>query len=188
MVGNDFHDFIDAAADENVIAVAFFHEAFFFPCIDEGEEGIVEAVDVRNDDGRTFPFSVNAQVAYGIGEFFQRARASGKGDEGMAGSYHDFLSFDHVGDFDELCDAAVCLFLQDEDFGNDADDFAACCHGCVSDDAHEADSAAAVCDGATALGNGFSEFSGKGCIGEFGSEVRAAVYDDIFQFHNEFLS
>ena len=110
------------------------------------------------------------------------------GPPGRAGSYHDFLSFDHVGDFDELCDAAVCLFLQDEDFGNDADDFAACCHGCVSDDAHEADSAAAVCDGAAALGNGFSEFSGKGCIGEFGSEVRAAVYDDIFQFHNEFLS
>jgi len=54
VVGNDFHDFIDAATDENVIAVAFFHEAFFFPCIDEGEEGIVEAVDVRNDDGRTF--------------------------------------------------------------------------------------------------------------------------------------
>ena len=97
-------------------------QAFVDAVVEEAEELVVEAVDVEQEDGLLV--EIEGVPGEDFEEFFEGAEASGERNEGIGALTHESFAGVHgVGDV-QLGDALVSDFQIDQNFGNDADDFA----------------------------------------------------------------
>lgn len=150
--------FIDGAGfEENGTALGAKH-ALLDSGVEPGEERVVEAGDVDEDDG--FAMEVEGLPGEDLEHLFHGAEAAGKDEEGVGALAHEGFAGVHGGGDVELGEALVGDLLINQDEGNDADDDAAggeagVCHG-----AHKADLGAAVDKADAATGEGSAEIFG----------------------------
>jgi hypothetical protein len=154
----------DGGGDEEEVAVAGAEEAFGDGVVKKGEEGVVEAVEVEQEDG----FAVEAEGLPGedLEHLFQGAEATGEDEEGVGAPGHEGFAGVHGVDDVELGEAAMGDLHVDEDLGDDADDATSVSEGGVGDGLHEADVGAAVDEADAVGGEGLAE--GLGGLGEVG--------------------
>jgi hypothetical protein len=115
--------FFYAVGYEEDFPVLRFDHALGYAVIEEGEQFVVEAIDVQQED--RFLVEFEGVPRENFEEFFKRAKASGESDEGVCALSHEGLARVHgVGDV-QLSYAMVGYFEINQDFWNDADYFAA---------------------------------------------------------------
>ena len=149
---------IDVGAGEDAGAILGGEEVGGDEVIEEGEEGIEEAVDVEEADG----VLVDTQLGPGedFKEFVEGAIAAGEGDEGLAFFDHEELALVHAGGDVEVGEVGVFELAGVEEGGDDAGDMAAGGEGGIGDGAHHANTAAAVDEADLALGEGLAGLDG----------------------------
>ena len=148
--------------------------------MEKGLQGIVDSVYIGNENRRAAPGGgIDAVVAEGVGQFFQRAYAAGKDDEGVAGFNQFLLSGNHVRYFQKLRNTPVGLFLLNEYPWDNAGDPAAGGHGGICRKAHESHGAAAVNHVEASLPQRFSQPRCQGSEGTIISKVGTAVDSNI---------
>jgi len=135
--------------------------------VEEGEELVVEAVYVEQDDGLLV--DLEGLPGEDFEHLFEGAEAAGEDEEGIGLLSHEGLAGVHgVGDV-ELGDALVGDFEIDEDLGDDTDDAASVGKAGFGDSAHEADGSSAVDEANVALGESAAEVLGGFGIDGVGS-------------------
>lgn len=150
------------------------------PVLEENFQRVIYSIYIGNKDGRAVLRSfVDAVVAEGVGQFFHRAYAAGKDDEGIARFNQFLLSGNHVRYFQKLRNTPVGLFLLDEYPGDNAGDPAAGGHGGICRKAHESHGAAAVNHVEASLPQRFSQPRCQGSKGTIISKVGTAVDSNI---------
>ena len=131
------------------------HESFLSHVIKKRDERFPVLGHVEQGDG----FRVYAQVAPRpcFEEFFERANATGHGDEAVGEFGQHRFAFVHGVDDMQLCEFAVRGFALHECVWHDANDFATSAKRSVGQCTHEANSAAAKYHRLIALGNECAE-------------------------------
>ena len=152
---------------EKDLAVLRLEHAFVDAVVEEGEELVVEAVDVEQDDGLLV--KLEGLPGEDFEHLFEGAEATGEDEEGVGLLTHECLASVHgVGDV-ELGNAVVGDFEINEDFGDDAYDAASVGEAGFGDGAHEADGGSAVDEADVALGESAAEMLGGFRVDEIGS-------------------
>ena len=152
--------------EEDFEALRFEH-AFGDAVVEEGEELVVEAVDVEQDDGLLV--KLEGLPGEDFEHLFEGAEATGEDEEGVGLLTHECLASVHgVGDV-ELGDAVVGDFEIDEDLGDDAYDAASVGETGFGDGAHEADGGSAVDKADVLLREGAAEVLGGSGVDGVGS-------------------
>ena len=149
---------IDVGGGDDAVAVLSGEEGGGDEVVEEGEEGIEEAVDVEEADG----VLVDTQLGPGedFEEFVEGAVAAGEGDEGLAFFDHEELALVHGGGDVEVGEVGVFELAGVEEGGDDAGDVSAGGEGGIGDGAHHADTAAAVDEADLAVGEGLAGLDG----------------------------
>ncbi len=169
--------FLDGVGDEENGALAVGEHALFDAVVEEGEQGVVEAVGVEQKDGLGVEFE--GVPGEDFEEFFERAEAAGEGDEGAGALADEGLAGVHgVGDV-EFSEGGVGDFKVDQDRRDDADDAAAGVERGFGDGLHEADVGAAVHHADVAGRKGLAEFDGGGAVGRVGAVGGGAEDGDV---------
>lgn len=155
------------SASSTVVAEEHFtvlplEQSFVDAVVEEAEELVVEAIDVEQKDGLLV--ELEGVPGEDFEEFFEGSEAPGERNECISSLTHEgFAGVHGVGDV-QLGDALVGDFQIDQNFRNDADDFAAGGQGCFCCGAHEADLGSAVDEADVVLGESASESFGCGTI------------------------
>ena len=113
---------LNGIGDEEYLAALRLEHAFGDAVIEKGEELVIEAVEVKQED--RLVVELEGLPGENLEHLFEGAEAAGKDEEGIGLLAHEsFASVHGVGDV-ELGDAVVGDFEVDEDLGDDADDTA----------------------------------------------------------------
>ena len=158
---------LDRIGYEEDFAALRFEHAFGDTVVEEGEELVVEAVDVEQDDGLLV--KLEGLPSEDLEHFFEGAKATREDEKGISLLTHEGLAGVHgVGDV-ELGDAVVGDFEIDEDLGDDAYDAASVGETGFGDGAHEADGGSAIDEADVLLREGASEVLGGFGVDGIGS-------------------
>ena len=150
--------FFDSGRYEEDLAVLRLQHAFGDAVVEEGEELIVEAVDVEQDDGLLVEFE--GLPCEDFEHLLEGSEAAGQDEEGIGFLAHEgFAGVHGAGDM-QLGDAVVGDLEIDEDLGDDAYDSTSVGEAGFGDGAHEADGGSAVDEADVLLGEGAAEVLG----------------------------
>ena len=158
---------LDGVGYEEDLAALRFEHAFDDTMIEEGEELVVEAVDVEQHDG--FLVKLESLPGEDLEHLFEGSEAAWEDEKSIGLLTHEGLARVHgVGDV-ELGDAVVGDFEIDEDFGDDTYDATSVSEAGFSHGAHETDGGSAVDKADVALGEGAAEMFGGFSVDGIGS-------------------
>lgn len=168
---------IDRAGDKQDLATLLFEQTFCDAVVEEGEELVVEAVDVEEE--YRFRVEFEGLPCEDLEQLFKGAEASGKGDEGIGLFAHEgFAGVHGVGNV-ELGDAMVCDFELDEDLGDHSDDATVGSERCLRGSLHEADVGSSIDKTDVSLGESASQERGCFTVKRIRSVGRGAEYGNI---------
>ena len=143
---------------QEIVAVLLFEHALGDGVIEEGEQRIVEAIDVEQQDG--FRVELEGLPREDFEHLLEGSEATGEDEEGVGLLAHEGFAGVHGVDDVELRDAAVGHLEIDEDDGYHPGYISSRSDCGVRDSLHEADVRAAVDEAYVASGEGCAELGG----------------------------
>ena len=143
---------------QEIVAVLLFEHALGDGVIEEGEQGIVEAIDVEQQDG----FRVEPEGLPGedFEHLLEGSEAAGEDEEGVGLLAHESLAGVHGVDDVELRDAAMGYLEINEDDGYHSGYISPRSDGGVRDGLHKADVRASVDEAYVASGESGAQLRG----------------------------
>jgi hypothetical protein len=149
---------LDRIGDEEYLAVFRLEHSFGDTVIEEGEELVVEAVEVEQED--RLLMKLEGLPGEDLEHLLEGAKAARKNDEGVGLFAHESLTGVHgVGDV-KLGYAVVGYFEIDEDLWDNADDTTSGGERRFGNSAHETDSGPTVDEADVSLSEGATEVFG----------------------------
>jgi hypothetical protein len=142
----------DGVGYEKQLAALRFEHTFGDAVVEEGEELVVEAVDVKKKDRLRVDFK--SVPGEDLKELFEGAEAAGESDEGVGFFSDERLASMHGTSNVKFADAVMGDLKIDEDLGDDTDNLAVFCQGRFGDSLHETDIGPAVDNADVASGKG----------------------------------
>ena len=150
------------------------------------QQGIVESVDVQDDDG----LEVQSQLLPGddFHQFFQGAASSGEGDDAIGHFRHQLFAFVHGVGFYQAGQAGVMPALLHHETGNDTCHRTSVGESRIGGSRHQSDASGSVdevdvlfCQDSSQFGGCLEVFRGYLCAG---STVYANVFNGV---HGSFM-